>query len=109
MMRPMTASNCPHRFRIGADHPALPGHFPDRPVVPGVVLLDRVAAAIEHVHGVRIAGFAQVKFLAPLLPEQDAEVHLDAEGTFIHFRILHNAATLASGIAEIEAADGAAR
>jgi 3-hydroxymyristoyl/3-hydroxydecanoyl-(acyl carrier protein) dehydratase len=39
------------RFSIPSDHPSLPGHFPGRPVVPGVVLLDRVVAAIESVHG----------------------------------------------------------
>ena len=31
-------------FRIAADHPCLPGHFPGQPVVPGVVVLDRVLA-----------------------------------------------------------------
>ena len=29
-----------HSFRVEADHPALEGHFPGRPIVPGVVLLD---------------------------------------------------------------------
>ena len=38
-------------FVIESDHPALPGHFPGRPVVPGVVVLDRVLAAIESAHG----------------------------------------------------------
>lgn len=39
---------CRTALRIGADHPCLPGHFPGRPVVPGVVLLDRVAALAER-------------------------------------------------------------
>lgn len=33
-------------LRIPADHPALPGHFPGNPVVPGAVLLDSLMAAL---------------------------------------------------------------
>src|SRR3546814_5615986 len=36
---------------IGDDHPALPGHFPGRPIVPGVVIVDRVLDAIEAAQG----------------------------------------------------------
>ncbi|MGH8121618.1 MAG: hydroxymyristoyl-ACP dehydratase [Rudaea sp.] len=85
-------------FRIGSDHPALPGHFPGRPVVPGVVLLDRVAAALERWRGQRIATLPQVKFLLPLLPEEDAELHLDDDGRRIHFRVLRNGMPIANGI-----------
>ena len=34
-------------FEIPHDDPCLAGHFPGRPLVPGVVLLERVLAAIE--------------------------------------------------------------
>jgi 3-hydroxymyristoyl/3-hydroxydecanoyl-(acyl carrier protein) dehydratase len=91
------------RFHIDADHPALPGHFPGRPVVPGVVLLDRLAAAIERETGARIAGLAQVKFTAPLLPGEEAELRTEEKDKRIHFHIFHNAAPVASGIAEIAA------
>ena len=56
---------------IRADHPSLPGHFPNAPLVPGVVILDEVIAALgewrqnSHLNGIPI-----VKFLAPLQPEQ---------------------------------------
>lgn len=33
---------------IGSDHPALAGHFPDNPIVPGVVLLTELLRAIEQ-------------------------------------------------------------
>ena len=62
---------------IRADHPSLPGHFPDAPLVPGVVILDEVIAALAewrqnaHLNGVRI-----VKFLAPLHPEQAFTISL---------------------------------
>lgn len=63
-------------MRIAASHPALPGHFPGHPVVPGVVLLDAVAAALPQHTGaaVRITGFPTVKFLAPLGPERDFDI-----------------------------------
>ena len=62
-------------FRIGADHPCLPGHFPGRPVVPGVVLLDQVVGAIEAAHGPLPAlRLPQVKFARPLLPGEAARV-----------------------------------
>ncbi|MFT3790497.1 MAG: hydroxymyristoyl-ACP dehydratase [Rudaea sp.] len=92
----------PTRFRIDADHPALPGHFPGRPVVPGVVLLDRVAAAIEREFGARVTALPQVKFLAPLLPEQEAELHIKEKDKKLHFSIFHNDAAIASGVAETE-------
>ncbi|MGV8931702.1 MAG: hypothetical protein ACOH1R_06265 [Luteimonas sp.] len=65
-------------FCIAADHPALPGHFPGHPIVPGVVILDHVLAAIELVHG-PLAGLRlpQVKFVQPLLPGQVARIELD--------------------------------
>jgi 3-hydroxymyristoyl/3-hydroxydecanoyl-(acyl carrier protein) dehydratase len=56
---------------IGADHPSLPGHFPGGPLVPGVVILDEVIAALaEWRENSQLSGIRLVKFLAPLQPEQ---------------------------------------
>lgn len=65
-------------MRISASHPALPGHFPGHPVVPGVVLLDAVAGALApHARSpVRVTGFPAIKFLAPLAPEREFEIVL---------------------------------
>jgi 3-hydroxyacyl-[acyl-carrier-protein] dehydratase len=41
-------NGCSLRLRFGADHPALAGHFPQRPIVPGVLLLDEALHAIEQ-------------------------------------------------------------
>lgn len=67
-------------MRIATTHPALTGHFPGHPVVPGVVLLDTVVEALPRYAGgaVRVTGFPSVKFLAPLLPEQDFDVAFSA-------------------------------
>jgi len=35
-------------IHIDAAHPALSGHFPGRPTVPGVLLLDEVLSALER-------------------------------------------------------------
>jgi len=85
---------------IDAAHPALPGHFPQAPVVPGVLLLDRVAAAIEREWGLAVCGFAQVKFRRPLLPQQAAQLTLARDGA-VQFRISSDGELLASGSAEL--------
>lgn len=56
---------------IHADHPSLPGHFPGVPLVPGVVILDEVVAALDEwrQHS-KLSAVRSVKFLAPLKPEQ---------------------------------------
>ncbi len=65
-------------FAVPASHPALPGHFPGSPVVPGVVLLARVQAAIEAQHGPLPAlRLPLAKFLRPLLPGETAAIELE--------------------------------
>jgi len=83
---------------IPADHPALPGHFPGDPVVPGVVLLDQVVAAIEAVHGALPAlRLPQVKFVQPLLPGEAAEIALEGEAPRWRFRVTRQGDAIASG------------
>lgn len=63
------------RFTVPAAHSSLPGHFPGRPVVPGVVLLDEVFALILAQHpGHRVGAVAAVKFTAPVLPGHEVTV-----------------------------------
>lgn len=61
---------------VPADHPALPGHFPGRPIVPGVVLLDAVAAMLSD-HGYRLCECMQVKFIAPVSPVSPLTLRLE--------------------------------
>jgi 3-hydroxyacyl-[acyl-carrier-protein] dehydratase len=55
---------------IAAEHPALAGHFPGSPIVPGVVLLDEMVRALEG-EGVVAAGCWRIgaaKFVRPVRP-----------------------------------------
>ena len=61
---------------IKSDHPSLPGHFPDRPIVPAVVILDEVIDALVEWHNHdRVTNISSVKFLAPLQPDQPFSIH----------------------------------
>jgi 3-hydroxyacyl-[acyl-carrier-protein] dehydratase len=85
-------------FVIAPDHPSLPGHFPARPLVPGVVLLERVLAAIEATHGPRgTLRLPQVKFLQPLLPGEAARIEITGIAPRWRFRVLRGDNILASG------------
>ena len=67
------------RRTISVNHPSLPGHFPGTPIVPGVVLLDEILAALtEWRRGSRVTAIHAVKFLAPLKPQQPFTICLSA-------------------------------
>jgi len=67
---------------IPADHPSLAGHFPNAPIVPGVVVLDEVLSAVcEWRKGSRVIGIRFVKFLAPIQPDQLFTITLEAAET----------------------------
>ena len=91
---------------IDPAHPALPGHFPGNPIVPAVVLLERVAAAIEGAFGpqARLARLPAVKFLAPLAPGERFRIVLERQdGGSIRFTLVRDGKAFASGSAEIAA------
>ncbi len=62
-------------FRIPADHPALAGHFPGNPIVPGTLILEQVIAACPQPS--RQVAFA--KFQRPSRPGEEARI--DYTGT----------------------------
>ena len=62
-------------FSIPHDHPSLAGHFPRRPIVPGVVILDgAIALMLRDRPASRVASLDDVKFLAPILPGSEVTV-----------------------------------
>ena len=86
------------RFSIPSDHPSLPGHFPGRPLVPGVLLLERVLDAIESAQGpLASVRLPQVKFVQPLLPGETADIVIEGDAPRWKFRVLRGGTLLASG------------
>jgi 3-hydroxyacyl-[acyl-carrier-protein] dehydratase len=75
-------------FQIGMDHPSLPGHFPGRPLVPGVLMLDHVLQALSRLTGHDVGGLRQVKFMSALLPGEHAHGSCEVEGLRVSFRVL---------------------
>lgn len=88
-------------FDVPAEHPCLPGHFPGRPIVPGVVLLERVMAHVEAATGQGIAQVQQSKFLSPLMPGEPAFAEFHRQGSQVGFSVSARrggaSVTLASG------------
>jgi len=92
-------------FSISPGHPALPGHFPGNPVVPGVVILDVVRRAAEPSFGpgLRITRLPQAKFVRPLLPGQEAAVDLELRETLLQFVVSRGDEIIARGAFEVGA------
>ncbi len=95
------------RFRIPKDHPALAGHFPGEPVVPGVVLLEQVLDAAEQRLGrpLRVVGLAHAKFPSPLLPDEEAKANFQLDGDRLAFEVERQGRIIARGAFRLAAGE----
>ena len=92
-------------LRVPASHPALPGHFPGNPLVPGVVFLAGVVAAAERLYEgrVRVTGMPGVKFLAPVRPDREVLLTLmPAAAGLLKFECRLGESLVATGSLELE-------
>jgi 3-hydroxyacyl-[acyl-carrier-protein] dehydratase len=91
-------------FTVAADHPIFAGHFPGRPIVPGVMLLEWVVAEVSLALGRPPAALRvrEAKFFLPLEPGQRAQLTADPGGTGTRcaFDIRCEATAIARGILE---------
>lgn len=88
------------RCHFAADHPAFAGHFPGRPIVPGVALLDAAVHAIATATGHR-GGWqlGAAKFIRALGPDSTVDIHWQAAATAgtLNFTIRCGEDAVASG------------
>jgi len=78
-------------------HPALPGHFPGRPIIPGVLLLASVEDVLRDA-GLRVVECTKVKFLAPVLPDQTVSIRINVEAHHaVSFEIFSSGQVFVSG------------
>lgn len=90
------------RIEIGEDHPAFAGHFPGRPLLPGVALLAAVleAAAAEPRFAAAVGPaprLAWVKFLAPVGPQASLAISLRLGDAAIDWQVDAQGGAVASG------------
>jgi 3-hydroxyacyl-[acyl-carrier-protein] dehydratase len=80
-----------------ADHPVLAGHFPGRPIVPGVVLLERIEALLTE-HRLALRECMSVKFHAPVMPAECVTIRVEvAADLAARFSIMRDAVLIADG------------
>ncbi len=87
---------------VPADHPAFAGHFPGRPLLPGVVLLSLVLQALAQRPALQQRLGAQpridsAKFLAPVGPGTTLRLALREQGAGVAFEIWHGEVAVARG------------
>ncbi len=91
-------------------HPALAGHFPGNPIVPGVVILRRVCRAVAEAHGAAVSAVPVVKFHAPLRPAEPFDIGLEPAGEgSVSFRVVRGETLIAAGTVRFTAAGGCAK
>ena len=80
---------------VPPDHPALAGHFPGNPMVPGSVILERIL----DVCPADCARLDHIKFQRPLIPGREAlvEIEPNQDGGTLGFRCTQDGQRICAG------------
>jgi 3-hydroxyacyl-[acyl-carrier-protein] dehydratase len=87
-------------WTVPLDHPAFAGHFPGRPILPGVVLLDLALQIIADSSGIALdlCEVSSLKFLSPARPGDELVIqHSVLACGMIRFNIVADRRKIASG------------
>ncbi|MET0183624.1 MAG: hypothetical protein ABW199_12140 [Caulobacterales bacterium] len=84
---------------VSGDHPALPGHFPGHPIVPGVVILQHLIDQAEAKQpGLSISGVKKLKFVRALGPGDNFTVECgEPKNGGLRIRAVSNGQVVAEG------------
>lgn len=99
----MSSSTYEEFFTVEADHPSLPGHFPGDPILPGVVVLDRVLDIAERWlgPGIQVIGLPRAKFALALRPGNEALVRMEYRPPMLEFEVSFRLELAVSGAFEV--------
>lgn len=69
--------------KLNAGHPVFQGHFPGRPILPGVLMVQLVQHLVEQHTGTKLhmQQAKKIKFLAAVNPQQGTELSLKVSVT----------------------------
>lgn len=62
---------------IASEHPAIPGHFPNAPIIPAALLLDEIAQQLRDHIGLSVLSFSHTRFIKPVQPDQSITIYLE--------------------------------
>ena len=88
-------------LHVAPDHPAYAGHFPGRPILPGVVLLAEVMQAVERAtgRGAERWSLANAKFLQPVAPGTPLTLaQVASDSGSVRFEVRAGESVVASGM-----------
>jgi 3-hydroxymyristoyl/3-hydroxydecanoyl-(acyl carrier protein) dehydratase len=70
-------------FRFSADDPTFAGHFPNRPLLPGIFQLEMARVAAECILNCSLAvrEISKTKFQRPILPDETVRLELKLSET----------------------------
>jgi 3-hydroxyacyl-[acyl-carrier-protein] dehydratase len=73
--------------QINSDHPALAGHFPDNPIVPGAILLTLALNTFikSQDRPCTVHSFPMAKFSSPLKPGRPIQFNFNISDNVVQF------------------------
>ncbi len=92
---------------LNPNHELFKGHFPEQPVVPGVMQLQIIKEILEEVQNRRltIRKIKQIKYLTPIIPTQFPRLSFEMRiknTLIIGFKVIHGEMIFSKGNLEME-------